>query len=86
MSPEQNEAMKLEKWLIERCRQQGTNRIPTRDVLNRGPYSLRQKPDFDSAITVLAGSNRVRIVDEGKQRFVEVNPALLSQGGTDDPA
>ena len=68
-------AVKLEKWLTAICRDRGVDRLTKREIMNRGPNSVRLKADLDAALTELTDAIRVRLVENG--RGVELNPALL---------
>ncbi|MGA7328007.1 MAG: DUF3987 domain-containing protein [Rhodomicrobium sp.] len=72
-------AARLEGWLIEQCKKDGGNTVSRSAVLTRGPYGLRKKETLDAALTELRELNRAREVKAaaGKQRNIEVNPALL---------
>ncbi len=70
--------MRLESWMLEYCRREKTEKVPTREVLNRGPYGLRDKVAFKDAVAELADLGRAKLVQDGKKRFVQINPALLT--------
>ena len=52
--------------------------MPTREVQRCGPGGLRDKTAFKEAVTELAELGRVRLVQDGKKRMVQINPALLA--------
>lgn len=77
-APELSRAAKLDAWLIERCTAQGVNRISTREVLRNVPVSkLRKKNQLDPILDELAELGRIARFDEGRQKWIAVNPALL---------
>lgn len=81
-TPEQRDAVDLEAWLVARCREQRSGRIGSRAVLQYvTPTRLRIAAARDEAIEVLVALGRARWVDERRQRFVEINPVLLGDGG-----
>jgi hypothetical protein len=45
--------------------------------LQGGPAGTRKREDFDAAIEILAAHGRARVVQLGKRRIIELNPALL---------
>jgi putative DNA primase/helicase len=68
-------AIKLDTWLILGCRQRGTERIQTREVMNRGPNPVRLKADLLGAMAELTDAHRARLEDDG--RAIAINPNLL---------
>ena len=70
-------AANLDVWLLRYCREYRTASISTRDVQRRGPNALRDKRALEEAITTLAEAGRVRPVQEGRRKRIEINPALL---------
>ncbi len=79
ISDQQRQIAKLDKWLIDRCRQSGGQSIPTREVMQYGPGKLRKKAMLEAAIDDLVALGRVRQVKQGHKKLIEVNPALLSE-------
>ncbi|MFH7326668.1 DUF3987 domain-containing protein [Desulfurivibrio sp. C05AmB] len=73
--PEAKEAAKLEAWIIA----QSLYKYPlqTNDVLKNGPSSLRKKEAMENTMKLLAERHRARIVEQGRKRFIEINPQLL---------
>lgn len=69
---------RLESWLLDYCRREHTDAVPTREVQRCGPGGLRDKAAFLEAIKELAELGRARLVQDGKKRRVQVNPALLT--------
>lgn len=67
-------AYRLEKWLIEQCKELGTNQISTRAARQSSPARNAQ---FDKYAAELVEKNRAMIVKDGKQIFIAINPALL---------
>lgn len=70
------DAARLDAWLIEQCRRDGTSEVPRREAQRCGP--VRDAERLSAALRVLAELDRVRAEAEGKRRPVRVNPALLS--------
>ena len=68
---------RLETWLLDYCRRENTDRVPTREVQRMGPGGLRDKLVILEAIGELAELGRARLVQDGKKKAVEINPALL---------
>lgn len=68
---------RLESWLLDYCRREGTDTVPTRDVLRGGPGGLRDKAAFTEAVSELEELGRARLVQDGRKKLVQINPALL---------
>jgi putative DNA primase/helicase len=72
------DAERVDKWLVDYCRQERTHRASTRDAQRLGP--VREKDRLTAALKDLSEHNRVRVHQEGKRRIIKVNPALLGDG------
>ena len=70
-------AAKLDSWLIDRCRSEGVQSVPTAEVSQCGPFGLRTKATWSAALEVLASHSRARFTMEGNRRMIAVNPVLL---------
>ena len=68
---------RLESWMLDYCRREQTNAVPTREVQQFGPGGLRDKATYSQAIKELAELGRVRLVQDGRKRLIQINPALL---------
>ena len=75
------DAARLDQWLIEYCRREGTNIVPIAKLQQFGPGGLRSKTVIDAAMRELEDASRARLVQEGKRKLIAVNPALLIGGG-----
>lgn len=72
----ERKAATLERWLLE----QGKGKpVPIRDILHRGPNSLRDKEARDRAIAHLKERNRWREVKNGKRILLETREAVLRE-------
>jgi putative DNA primase/helicase len=69
---------RLEKWLIEYCKRENTDKVPTREVQRMGPGGLRDKAAFTAAVQELAELGRARSVQDGKKRLIQIRPELLT--------
>lgn len=69
--------MRLETWLLDWCRRKDTDQVSTRDIQRFGPGGLRDKATHTKAIEDLAEHGRARIVQDGRKKAVQINPALL---------
>jgi putative DNA primase/helicase len=69
--------LKLEKWLLSYCNQRGIEKVSTREVQQGGPGSLRKQEKLNQAIQVLAEHGRIRVVQDGKKKLVQIRPELL---------
>ena len=54
----------------------GDGRIPTTRVYRYGPGCVRDIKNLKDAVALLAEHGRARLEEEGRRRFVVVNPAL----------
>lgn len=68
---------RLELWLLDYCRRKGTDKVATRDIQQYGPGCLRDRAIYTEALEELEELGRARLVQEGKKRLVQINPALL---------
>ena len=68
---------RLEKWLIEYCKRERTDKVPTREVQQFGPGGLRDKVTYTAAVQELAELGRARLVQEGKRRLIQIRRELL---------
>jgi putative DNA primase/helicase len=69
---------RLEKWLIDYCKREATDMVPTREVQRMGPNGLRDKATFNAAVQELAELGRARLVQDGKKRLIQIRPELLT--------
>ena len=68
-------AARLDSWLIEHCRREGTHLVGKNRTRQHGP--LRDGAALDAAIRELADLDRVRLVKDGKRLTITVNPLLV---------
>jgi putative DNA primase/helicase len=76
-------AHKLNDWLIDYCRRERVGDVSTKAVQHRGPSPLRDRAALQAALAELEELGRIRVVTVGKRRLIEVNPELLTAGGSD---
>lgn len=76
------DAARLDAWLVSTCQKKGVDHIPNSDIQHSGPSRLRESAAIDKAMAVLAELDRARQCKEGRRRFIEVNPELLTLSGT----
>ena len=69
---------RLEAWMLDYCRRENTDKVPTREVQRMGPGGLRDKAIILEAIKELAELGRARLVQDGKKKLIQLNPALLA--------
>jgi len=69
------DAVRLDTWIVNYCRQKGTQKASTTVLRQYGP--IRDKKRFKEALEGLTGRGRLRDISEGRQRNIYVNPALL---------
>lgn len=77
VASELTDAVRLDGWLMKFCGQSSINRISKNSLLQRGP--LRKVEVLDNVLGELSELGRIRLVTDGKQKVVEVNPALLRE-------
>ena len=77
ISPQALAAKDLDDWLLLRCKLTGKNSVPTREALQYGPNRLRTCPAMEAALMVLVEARRVRVVEIGRKRLIQINPELL---------
>ncbi|UHL62753.1 DUF3987 domain-containing protein [Paralcaligenes sp. KSB-10] len=71
-------AARLDAWLIERCNQQRTNRIGTREVLQYFPSTqLRKAAQLTPVLQELIDADRAGLAKDGRKSLIVVNPKLL---------
>ena len=68
---------RLESWMLAWCRRENTDKVPTRELQRHGPGGLRDKAIIADAIKELAELGRARLVQDGKKKLIQMNPALL---------
>ena len=68
---------RLETWMLDYCRREGADKVPTREVQQFGPGGLRDKKTYLEAVKELAELGRARLVQDGRKRAIQINPALL---------
>ena len=69
---------RLEKWLIEYCKRESTDKVPTRQVQQFGPGGLRDKLTYTAAVKELAELGRASLVQDGKKRLIQIRRELLT--------
>ncbi len=77
ISSEAGNVARLDAWLLEYCRAERTDTVSTRTVSQYGPGPLRKKEPFASALNELIELDRVRLIKTGKQKSIQLNPALI---------
>lgn len=73
------DAARLDSWLIEHCRKGRTHFVGKNHVRQHGP--MRDGARLDAAISELAQLDRLQLVKDGKRLTIQVNPALVIEGG-----
>lgn len=76
--PRIQDAIDLQDWMIERCRNEGCRRISRRDIQRLvTPARLRNNVNLTGALGELEDADRVRQVEDGRQKIVEINPQII---------
>ncbi len=70
-------AVRLDSWLRAEALVNGTGRVPTRRVYQYGPNCVRDGREFNAALALLTERGRARLLVDGRQRYIAINPALL---------
>jgi putative DNA primase/helicase len=70
-------AMLLESWLLDYCRQNRVSGIPISQIQRLGPNRTRRKQNLDAALFELEAAGRVRKSTTGRKVTIEINPILL---------
>ena len=68
---------RLESWMLDYCRREQTDKVPTREMQRMGPGGLRDKAVFMEAVKELAELGRARQVQVGKKKSIQIRPELL---------
>ncbi|MFO1190839.1 MAG: DUF3987 domain-containing protein [Rhodoferax sp.] len=71
-------AIRLDAWLRDEAKRTGEGRIPTTRVYRFGPGCVRDHKDLKDAVAFLAEHGRARLEEEGRRRFVVLNPVLYA--------
>jgi hypothetical protein len=71
----QRDAARLDGFRIDDCRRHRTNLVSTRDAQRLGP--IREKEKLVAAPGELVELDRVKVTQEGQQKTVKVNTALI---------
>lgn len=69
-------AIRFDAWLCSEAMRTGDGRMPTTRVYRYGPGCVRDNKDLKDALALLAEHGRARLEEDGRRRFVVVNPAL----------
>jgi putative DNA primase/helicase len=79
MPTELANAARLEAWMLDYCKREQTDQVPTRVIQQRiSPVSLRDGAVFAKAVSELAVLGRARLVKDGKKRTVQIRPEVLA--------
>jgi len=71
-------AIRFDAWLRDEALRTGEGRIPTTRVYRYGPGCVRDNKDLKDTVALLVEHGRARLEEEGRRRFVVVNPALYA--------
>lgn len=74
--PALSAAIRFDAWLCSEAQRTGDGRISTTRVYRYGPGCVRDNKDMKEALALLAEHGRARLEEDGRRRFVVVNPAL----------
>ncbi len=68
----------LDAWLRAEAMRTRDGRIPTSRLYRYGPGRVRDSKNLKDAVALLAEHGRARMEEEGRRRFVVVNPVLYA--------
>ncbi len=69
-------AVRLDNWLLDYCKRQRTFCIARRDLQRTGP--VRDSESMKRALKELEELGRLRVIQEGRRKEVQINPQLLN--------
>ena len=69
-------AVSLDHWLVDYCRENSVSTVSRREVQRTGPNQIRQGDALDEALKELSEARRVRVTQDGSKKDIELNPAL----------
>jgi putative DNA primase/helicase len=79
LSEADKDAADLEEWLVKYCRRFVVTSVPRSEVQKGiNPRRLREGKVLDAAIEKLQCVGRVRLIQDGKQKLIQVRPELLT--------
>ena len=68
-------ADRLERWMVQHCRREGTRIVSTRTAMQYGP--LRDKSTMLAAVAHLEEHGRARVQAVANKRLIGINPAVM---------
>ncbi|MCA3178529.1 MAG: hypothetical protein INH05_07050, partial [Burkholderiales bacterium] len=69
-------AIRFDAWLRDEALRTGDPRIASARIYQYGPGCVRDSKALEAALALLDERGRARVEQEGRHRFVAVNPAL----------
>ncbi len=72
------DAVRIERYMIDCCRRNGTDQLRRRDLQREGP--IRDGRRLDAALGELTSVHRARLFNADGRKSISVNPALLRNG------
>lgn len=86
--PEVRDAETLSTWLTTEARERldAEGCLPLVEILQRGPYRLRDKSRRDAALKALADPEiaHLRLFTRGRKKMLQVNPKLLNRNASNE--
>src|SRR5262249_52926446 len=82
LPPRLGRASRLDSWLIDYCRRERTTIVSRREVQRLNPNDLREGDTLYEALKVLIDTHRVRVIEPGRRKDIQVNPALVDLGAS----
>ena len=75
---ELTDVARLDSWIISYCKNRNVNYILQREIQrNVNPIHLRKKAALEPVLLGLIETGRIRVMQQGRNKVVMVNPALL---------
>ena len=69
-------AIGFDAWLRNEALANDTDRVPAKRIYQYGPNCVRDSRDLRAALAILAERGRARTEEDGRRRYVVINPAL----------
>lgn len=71
---ELSDAMRVIRWAVDFCQNQGVAEVTTRELQRSGPVRIKDR--LRAALAVLSEHNHIRLRTDGKRKLVEIHPAV----------
>ncbi len=80
LPPELSDPARLDSWLQDYCQRSNTRSIARREIQRFvSPVHFRQGTALDNALHELVEAGRIRLINEGRRKGIDLNPALVDR-------